>query len=178
VGSALVFLVGAIVIAILMHLHFKKAPDVRVALVSPEVFVVIGCLVGISLGMRYFPDGRGRVLLDHGVIHALAGVVAGGFIGIGVRELFERWTRARIVAVVLTLVLLGGSIGAPIGWLYGSGLVPDPDKLNQLTPGRGMLWGSAIGCIVGLAVGLYESCLCRRPQRDDTSEPRTGNAVS
>jgi hypothetical protein len=177
VGILLFFLFGAVVIAVLMHLHFKKAPDVRVALVSPEVFGVIGCLVGISLGMLYYPDGHGRVFLEHGVIHGLAGVVVGAFIGIGVRELFERWTWARIVAVVLTLVLLGGSIGAPVGWLCGSGSVPDPDKLDQLTPGRGMFWGGAIGCLVGLAIGLYEACLGRLPARDDASEPRTEHAI-
>jgi hypothetical protein len=149
------FLVGAVVIVILMHLHFRNAPDMRVAVVSPPVFAVIGALLGISVGMIWFLDGERTVFIEYGVMRALAGAALGGFVGVGAKAAFAMLGRAKIVAVVLTLMLVGASIGSPLGWCYGA--VVDPAEVRGLTQ-KGMIWGAAIGCLVGLVLGLFEAC--------------------
>lgn len=161
-----IFLVGAIVVAILMHLHFRNATDVRVAVVSPPVFAVIGTLVGISAGMMWLwvgtkPAWDGRIFIEQGVAHALAGAAVGAIVGTAAKGIFERWSRTRAVGFALTLVLLGTSIGAPIGWLYGDirrhRLEDDATVEAVQSTQSGMLWGAAVGCLVGLTVGLLET---------------------
>jgi hypothetical protein len=174
VDILLAFLLGAVIIAILMHLHFRNAPDVRAALVSPPVFALGGCLIGISLGMAWLssnaePMWNGRIHLEQGVIHALFGSVVGAFVGLGASAIFARMERTRIIAVVFTLILLGGSIGAPIGWLYGDVFRNGPeyaDEAAKLTR-RGMLWGIGIGSSAGVILGLLDACFGGRMRKSD-----------
>jgi hypothetical protein len=61
-------------------------------------------------------------------------------------------------------MLLGASIGAPIGWLYGdlSREGPEfPEEMWEFTR-RGMMWGSGIGCSVGFSLGILEACFGAR----------------
>lgn len=179
------FLFGAVVIAILMHLHFKNAPDVRVALVSPPVYAVIGCLIGISVGMMLLwvnpmPAWEGRIFIEQGVASALIGAGCGGVAGIGPRALYQRNVRARIILVMLTVMLLGASVGVPIGWLYGDVSRPRGAFADEAVPStqRGMMWGTAIGCSVGFALGLLELCFGGRQRKVDASAPTPEKALS
>jgi hypothetical protein len=172
------FLFLAVAIAIVMHLHFKNAPNVRVALVSPPVFAIAGCLIGISVGMMWLWDDTtttwtGRIHIEQGVVHALAGAAVGGLVGMGVKAIFARLPKTRIVAAVLTLMILAASIGAPIGWLYGDVLrhrAADDATVEAVQSTRsGMIWGSAIGCVVGLVLGLSEAYFGGRIPKADAA---------
>jgi hypothetical protein len=165
VDILLAFLFGAVVIALLMHLHFKDVPDVRGAVVGPSVFAVIGALIGISVGMMWLwveteKAWEGRIYIDRGVLNAFVGGAVGAIVGTGAKVIFDRFPRTRAVGVVFTLMLLAASIGAPTGWLYGEvfrhrkadGAVVEAVRSTQ----SGMMWGSAFGCAVGFALGLFE----------------------
>ena len=163
-------MVGAVVIVILMHLHFRNAPDMRVAVVSPPVFAVIGALLGISVGMIWFLDGERTIFIEYGVMRALVGAAVGGFVGVGAKAAFAMLGRAKIVAVVLTLMLVGASIGSPLGWCYGA--VVDPTEVRGLTQ-KGMIWGAAVGCLVGLVLGLFEARSGSRRHKGETAVATT-----
>ncbi len=158
----------AVVSAILMRLHFRNAPDVRSALIGPPVFAVIGALIGISAGMMWLWVGaeggggwEGRIHLEQGVANVVVGTAVGGVMGIGALAIGTRYPRTRVVVVVLTLMLLTTSMGAPIGWLYGDlrrhRMADDPATEAVRSTQNGMMWGSAIGCAVGLSIGLLEA---------------------
>jgi hypothetical protein len=165
------FLIGAVVLAVLMHLHFKHASDAWIALVSPQVFAIAGALIGIAVGMVWFPDTRDRIYLENGMLHAVLGAVVGALVGAGIKEVFARLTRARILIVVFSLSLLAGSIGAPIGWVYAIVASPYPDHPGQLTTRAGILWGLILGCVVGLVLGLLEACFGKRRLKNATTAP-------
>jgi hypothetical protein len=173
----LFFLSLAVIVAVAMHQHFSQAADVREALVDPKVFAIVGALVGISVGMVWFVDERyRRIYIEQGILHVLAGVAVGGLLGVGVKAGFSRLRRTRIVVVVLTLMLLGGSIGAPIGWLYGD-ISVNASVMAEENARLGMMWGAVIGCSVGLALGVLE--LWRGARRAKAATvPVDENAIS
>jgi hypothetical protein len=182
VDILLTFLFGAAVVTALMLSHFEEAPDVRTAVVGPPVFAVIGALLGISMGMMWLwgdaaTSWQGRISIGQGVAHALAGAAIGGVVGIGAKAIFARFSRTRVIGVVLTLMLLAASIGAPAGWLYGDVSVRNAGEAEQLTR-SGMMWGSGIGCFVGFAIGLFEVCFGGRFPKGATTIPNAENAVS
>jgi len=180
VNVLVVSLIVAVLVAILMHLHFKQASDARLAVVDPLVFALTGVLIGISVGMIWFRDEStewGRISIERGLTHAVAGAVVGGLAGVGAKAVFGRLGRTKAIVVALTLMLLAASVGAPVGWLYGSVSAKNAYEAEQLSR-SGMIWGIAIGCVVGFALGLFEACFGDRLRKGDPVATNTKNGVS
>jgi outer membrane lipoprotein SlyB len=173
----LLFLFLAVVAVVAIRQQFRSARNAREALVSPEVFAIAGALLGISAGMVWFVDrSYRRINIEQGSMHALLGAVVGGLVGVGVEAGYSRLRRAKIIVAVLTLMLLAGSIGAPIGWLYGDIAANPPVEVDQ-SARRGMMWGAVIGCFVGLALGLLEVWRGGKRVQADAVDPKVENAV-
>jgi hypothetical protein len=187
VDVLLICLFGAFVVAVMVRWHFNHAPDARLAVVDPLVFAIIGTQCGISAGMMWlWVDTRdlldGKIDLEQGVRNACCGGFVGVWVGIGVKAVCTTYPRVRTVAFVLTLMLLAASLGAPLGWLYGVGW-PDHDADDGVAEAvrptqNGMLWGSAIGCAVGFALGMFELWFRGPLPKGVAATPTTENAVS
>ncbi|HSQ54183.1 MAG TPA: hypothetical protein VLM40_00435 [Gemmata sp.] len=165
---------GALAIAIAMHFHFKNASDMRAALVSPQVYAVIGALLGISMGMIWFWGNdsaawNGQIHLEQGALHAAVGAIGGGLAGMSARAIFANFPRMRVISFILTLVLLGASIGTPIGGIYGNIAGQQAVDTARMTL-NGMIWGGVAGCAVGMVLGLLQVCCGSRPVATATEQ--------
>lgn len=164
-AAILTFTVGpAIAGVIAIRLLFRHSATTGAAVVTPQVFAIIGGLVGMAVGMVLFHDREselGRVDIAIGALALICGLIVGSLLGSGASRLYSRLNRGRTALFLLTVTFLGGSIGAPIGWLAGSLNPQTQAELEQLTTGR-MMWGTAIGSGVGLILGLTEIVFRRR----------------
>ena len=147
-------LLGAIAVVVAVRWTFRNASTAHDALISPPVFAICGSSIGISFGMVWFADQEGRVVIEKGML----GLVGGGFLGMmagaAAKDRYARLKRGKAAAFVLTMVLLGGSIGAPIGWLVGNVTAIGIDR-EQVSIDR-MMRGIAIGSGVGLLLAMSD----------------------
>lgn len=164
-------LLAAIAALFAIRLTFRNAATARDALFTPTVFAICGGLIGIAVGMIWLADREGRVTIDKGAMLLTGGICLGSLAGAGARNVYSRLNRGKAAAFVLMMMLLGGSIGAPIGWLAGAGgaggasnyeLKSDYEHaLKELSRQR-MLWGILFGSGIGLFLGFTELLFRRR----------------
>lgn len=149
---------------IAIHLLFRHSASNREAVITPQVFAIIGGLIGISVGMIWFADREselGRVDINTGAVVLIVGASFGSLLGVGAKRVYSGIGHTRTAFFLLTLALLGGSIGAPIGWIAGSLNPQSREEFEQLSTSR-MLWGTAIGAGIGLVFGLSDMVFQRR----------------
>lgn len=156
---------------IAIRLLFRHSATTGTAVVTPQVFAIIGGLVGISFGMVFFADPNGRVVIETGSFFLVGGICLGAWVGAVARKTYARMNRGRSAVFILVVTLLGGSIGAPIGWIVGDINAPRAVSYDtiegyyrardQISASRMML-GSAIGSGVGFLLGLTEIAFRRR----------------
>jgi membrane protein CcdC involved in cytochrome C biogenesis len=163
--------IAAIGALIAIRLTFRNAPSPRDALFTPPVFAACGALIGISIGMLWAADREGRVVIEKGMLALVCGTSLGALAGVGAQTVYQRLNRGKAAVFVLVMMLVGGSIGAPIGWVVGSltepsagqfDLAGDFEHYRQRWWASRMMWGTAIGSGVGLLLGLPEVVFRRR----------------
>ena len=156
---------------IAIRVTFRNAVTVRDAVFGPVVFGVCGALIGISIGMVWFADREGRVRIEEGLLLLLCGAGLGGLVGAAAKRVYPRLNRGKAAAFVLVVALLGGSIGAPIGWVVGSvdtagaseyDTRSDSEQALKRWTRRQMMWGIGIGSGIGLLLGLATVMFQRR----------------
>lgn len=164
-------LFATIAALVVIRLTFRHAATARDALISPAVFAACGGLIGISVGMIWFSNQDGRVVIEDGFRLLMCGSILGVVAGVGARRIYSRLKRGRSAAYILAMMLLVGSIGAPVGWIAGEATAPragewtdaaDYDYDLKLWRASRMRWGIAIGSGVGLLVGLSDVVFRRR----------------
>jgi len=162
-GILIPVLSGAVAALIGIRLTFRRAATARDALLTPLVFAICGGLVGISSGMIWVADREGRVTIEKGMAFLICGATAGAMVGGVARNYCLRMNRGKATISVLVVAILGGSIGAPLGWIEGDveSRMNGEFEREQLSASR-MMWGAVIGSCVGLLVGLSETLLRRR----------------
>ena len=145
-------LIGMIAALVAIRLTFRNAASVRDAVMSPAVFAVCGALIGISVGMIWLSDREGRVTIDKGMLLLFCGASLGALVGAGARNVYPRLNRSKTATLVIVMMLLGASVGSPLGWIVGS-----MDEMHdQGIRIHKMLLGLAIGSSIGLSLGLFE----------------------
>jgi hypothetical protein len=154
-------LLATIAALIVIRLTFRNAATARDALITPAVFAVCGALIGISIGMIWLADREGRVTIEKGVLVLGCGASLGALAGVGAKKVYPRLKWGKAAGFVLVTMVLGGSIGAPIGWLAGNMGARKVYEIEELSTSR-MMWGIAIGSGVGFLLGLSEVLFRRR----------------
>jgi hypothetical protein len=140
---------------------FRFSSSARAALFSPVVFAVCGALIGISLGMLFLSDEEQRVDIGQGMLMVLGGSLAGAAIGALATELHPRMQRGQAAASVFMLMVLGGCVAAPIGWISGSVGDRTLYELKKQSEER-MGWGFITGMAIGGLSALPEILVRRR----------------
>ena len=151
-------LLATIAALVAIRLTFRNAANARAAMFSPAVFAICGALIGISIGMIWLSDREGRVEIGYGFLMVFCGASLGFMLGAVAKNVYSKLNRGKATAFVLVTMLLGGSIGAPIGWLVGE--IKDGPFEEFRT--SGMVRGTTIGSLVGLLLGLSEVLFRRR----------------
>ncbi|MBI1915692.1 MAG: hypothetical protein HYS12_13315 [Planctomycetes bacterium] len=158
------------------------------AIIGPGTFALIGAATGVSLGMLVFHDRDewGRVSLVVSCPLAIGGALLGSFFGVLVSSIYHQRPGLRTALSILTVMLLGGSSGAPIGWLLGGSLgeMPYPthedfEEATRQAMGSGALIGAISGLFLALLQTLWERRVSvRHRQSSSQCSPSSGMGLS
>src|SRR5258708_6004102 len=102
--------------------------------IGPLVFALVGAGVGICLAMlfRNAPDERSHVYIDDSMPFFIGGCIGGVLVGCVVSAACARWAALNPALGMVSTVLLGAAMTAPLGWIVG-------DEATGRFPVTGML---------------------------------------